>query len=112
MRTNSIMSYPERKAVPERLHEQIRRYREDYVPTEHSNPDLKTNGALLDKHGLTEWAAGRHAILGPPERIVERLLEIREWGVTNIMFALWERGLDNRRQAARVIADKVLPYVR
>lgn len=111
MRTNSIMSYPEKKAVPEELHERIRAFRAEYVPTAHSRPDLKTNSALLDKHDLTEWAASRHAILGPPGRIVERILEVASWGVTNIMFALWDRTVEDRRKSVRIFAEKVLPHV-
>jgi 5,10-methylenetetrahydromethanopterin reductase len=111
MRAMSIMSFPERKGIPEQFHDSIRAFRKEYVATEHSRPDLKTNGALLDKHGLTRWMADRHAILGPPEQVVERIQEIAEWGVTNILISLWDRTLEERRQTARVYAEKVLPHV-
>jgi 5,10-methylenetetrahydromethanopterin reductase len=111
MRTKSVMSYASLKGVPDHLHEPIKAFRKEYVAAEHGRPDLKTNGALLDKYRLTAWAADRQAIIGPPERIVERIQEISSWGVTNITFPLWEPTFDQRRQTARIFAERVVPYV-
>ena len=111
MRTHSLMSYPERKGAPPELHEPIRTFRREYDLTAHGRPDATSNAALLDKCGLTSWSAARHAILGPPEQVVERLQEIAGWGVTNITFPLWEPTWDARRAAARVWAEKVVPFV-
>jgi 5,10-methylenetetrahydromethanopterin reductase len=96
--------------VPEELVPGIRALASEFRDEEHGQMDLPFNASLVDKYGLTDWTAQSHLLGGPPERIVDRIQEIHEYGVDNIIFVLW--GSDEERMHdARVIADKILPQL-
>jgi len=74
--------------VPDQLHQGVRALQREYRSDVHFNPVLgKTNAALLDKYGLTDWAAERFAVAGPPEYCVERLQELVGWGMTSFFIS-------------------------
>ncbi|MER7007562.1 LLM class flavin-dependent oxidoreductase [Dactylosporangium sp. NPDC000555] len=111
MRINSIFKYPKEKGVPEHLLGAVAEFQREFRPAEHGKYELGYNGALLDRLGLTDWIAQRQVLAGPPGRLVERIQEVSEYGVRNIVFALWGESNEHRLRNARIIADHVLPAI-
>jgi hypothetical protein len=73
-----------------------------------SDPVLgRINAALLDKHGLIDWAAGRFAIGRPPDYCTEQLQEFAEWGIASFFIRHKGPGIDTsgRQLREQIIAD-------
>jgi hypothetical protein len=100
------------KLVPERFHAGFRDLQQRYRSSHHQQlGDHHHNAALVDTYGLTEYLASRFAVIGPPEACVERIAEIRSYGVRNIMLSILSQTLPQQIDTMRIIADKVLPFL-
>lgn len=73
----------EGKGLPPELEPNIRAFEADYRYSEHVTNEGH-NGALLEKHGLTEVVTGLWLVGGTPDTVVRRLEEISAWGVRNV----------------------------
>ena len=72
---------PERVAAIEEL-------KQTYDSRHHANPaTASVNAELVDRLGLTDWLAAQSTIAGPIEHCVERLHEVAERGVRNVILA-------------------------
>lgn len=100
----------EGKLVPDDKVEGIAALRREYRLDADGTPDgASANAALVEKHGLTDWAMDRFAITGPPASCVGRLRALRDLGIRS--FFLPHRGEDPGSWL-QVMADQVLPAVR
>lgn len=74
----------EHKFVPERWHGALTQLQERYAVREHDNLVNvgDTNARLVLDTGLVEFLGPRFLLAGPADRIVERVQEMTEWGVT------------------------------
>jgi 5,10-methylenetetrahydromethanopterin reductase len=78
------------KGLPEELVEPVRALQHEYDSRHHAQRDTAmahSNATLVDKYGLRDYLAPRSTIAGPPERCVERLHEVAENGVRNLILA-------------------------
>ena len=74
------------KGLPEELREPMRQMMGEYQSRHHAHPGAANpNEGLIDKYGLRDYLARRGTIAGPPEHCVERLHEIAELGIRNIV---------------------------
>jgi 5,10-methylenetetrahydromethanopterin reductase len=97
--------------VPEQYKQSILSLQREYRQSEKTMVGSPFNVSLLEKYGLKDFIANRHAIVGPPERIIERIQEIAEYGVRNIQIQLgpWGASIEQQRETARVLSDRVFP---
>jgi 5,10-methylenetetrahydromethanopterin reductase len=76
----------EDKGVPESLRDAIAQLQARYDSSVHANPALADHNAqLVDELGLRDWLAAQSTIAGPPSAIIERLREVRSYGVRRIL---------------------------
>jgi 5,10-methylenetetrahydromethanopterin reductase len=74
------------KGLPEHLREPMRAMMGEYQSRHHAQPGAANpNQGLVDRYGLREYLARRGTIAGPPEHCVERLHEIADLGIRNIV---------------------------
>jgi len=71
----------EGKHVPEELHEAVAVLQRDYSPVEHEQLGHTRNATLSDELGLTDFLAGRFAIVGTPDQCREKVRDIAGAGV-------------------------------
>jgi 5,10-methylenetetrahydromethanopterin reductase len=80
----------EGKGLPDEYKERIRGLQSEYDSRHHAQRDTAmshNNALLLDKYGLRDYLAQRSTIAGPPERCIERLHEVADNGVRNLILA-------------------------
>jgi alkanesulfonate monooxygenase SsuD/methylene tetrahydromethanopterin reductase-like flavin-dependent oxidoreductase (luciferase family) len=68
----------------------VRALQHEYDSRHHAQRDTAmahSNATLVDKYGLRDYLAPRSTVAGPPERCVERLHEVAENGVRNLILA-------------------------
>jgi 5,10-methylenetetrahydromethanopterin reductase len=100
------------KLVPEALHAGFRGLQREYKSTHHQQlGDHVWNASLVDKYGLADYLAARFAIVGPPALCVERLAEIRSYGVQNVTLSLLSRDIGGQIETMKRLADTVLPHL-
>lgn len=73
----------EAKAVPDELVPAIRGFERDYAYAEHISQG-NHNGALLDRHGLTDFFARRWLVAGTADQVAARLRELEASGVRQL----------------------------
>jgi 5,10-methylenetetrahydromethanopterin reductase len=74
------------KDVPRELHAALTTLQERYDARHHASPaTAEHNARLIEDLGLVDFLADRSVIAGPPERCVERIAELADLGVTNIL---------------------------
>ena len=77
----------EGKAVPEHLSEKVRQLCDGYQSRFHVTPGgVNPNAQLVDQLGLTDYLAGRLALVGTPEQCIQRIQEVRKYGVERLWF--------------------------
>ena len=100
----------EGKGVPEELAPKLRELVRRYDSSHHASPlTAHANAALVEELGLVDWMAAQSAIVGPPERLVERIHEVAEAGVRNLMVAQW---VPDPFAFMRTFAEQVMPAFR
>ena len=100
----------EGKGLPPDMQARIRGLMSEYQSRHHAQPGQQNpNNELVDKWGLREYLARQGTIAGPPERCVERLHEVADHGVRNIIVSQF---VSDQRQWMRTFADEVLPAFR
>jgi 5,10-methylenetetrahydromethanopterin reductase len=102
----------EGKGLPDELVERVRALQSEYDSRHHAQRDTAlghSNATLLDKYGLRDYLAPRSTIAGPPERCIERLHEVAENGVRNLILAQF---VADQTGWMRKVADEVLPAFR
>jgi 5,10-methylenetetrahydromethanopterin reductase len=78
----------EGKGLPDELVPKVEELKRRYDSTHHASPETAAhNAALVDELGLTGWLASHSTVAGPVSRCVERLAEIAEAGVRNMIVA-------------------------
>jgi 5,10-methylenetetrahydromethanopterin reductase len=100
------------KGLPDELVEPIRALQSEYDSRHHAQRDTALahrNATLLDKYGLRDYLAPRSTIAGPPERCIERLHEVAENGVRNLILAQF---VADQTTWMRQVATEVLPAFR
>lgn len=101
----------EGKLVPEDMREGIEALRRDYrLDADGSADGARENAALVEKHGLLDWAMDRFAIAGPPSYCITRLRALTELGISS--FFLPQRGPLGAEEWLVTMGDEVLPAVR
>lgn len=74
------------KGLPDAYRVPIATLQERYDSSVHATPErAATNAALVRELGLVDFLARRSVIAGPPERCVERIHEVVELGVRNLI---------------------------
>lgn len=104
--------HTEGKGLPPDLVEPIRALQAEYDSRHHAQRDTASqhnNAALVDKYGLRDYLAPRSTIAGPPERCVERLHEVAENGVRNLILAQF---VDDQLGWMRTVSSEVLAAFR
>ena len=100
----------EGKGLPPDMQARIRGLMSEYQSRHHAQPGQQNpNNELVDKWGLREYLARQGTIAGPPERCVERLHEVADHGVRNIIVSQF---VSDQRQWMRTFGDDVLPAFR
>jgi alkanesulfonate monooxygenase SsuD/methylene tetrahydromethanopterin reductase-like flavin-dependent oxidoreductase (luciferase family) len=99
---------PEDPYVPDDVRPRIEQLRRDYDASEHCDPS-GVNVALLEEMGLLDYLADRYAIAGPPELCAQRVDELADVGVTDVVLAGSMRDPDN---TIRRFATDVAPLAR
>jgi 5,10-methylenetetrahydromethanopterin reductase len=101
------------KGVPERLQAGFRGLQSDYKSSHHQQlGDHHWNASLVDKYGLTDYLAGRFAIVGPPEHCVERLQELESFGATNVTISLLSQDLPGQVDTMTQLSTRVFPSLK
>ena len=78
----------EGKGVPPERVAALEELKRTYDSRHHANPaTASANADLVDRLGLTDWLAAQSTIAGPIEHCVERLHEVAERGVRNVIMA-------------------------
>ncbi|HSS08240.1 MAG TPA: LLM class flavin-dependent oxidoreductase [Acidimicrobiales bacterium] len=96
----------EGKALPEEVKPRIEAMKREYDSRHHGQPVGNVNAALVDKYGLAEFLASRGTIAGPPEACAERLQELAERGVSNLLLAQF---MPDKDGWMHTVADQMLP---
>jgi alkanesulfonate monooxygenase SsuD/methylene tetrahydromethanopterin reductase-like flavin-dependent oxidoreductase (luciferase family) len=100
------------KGLPPEHVDAVRALQQEYDSRHHAQRDTAmahTNATLVDKYGLRDYLAPRSTIAGPPERCVERLHEVAENGVRNLILAQF---VGDQKAWMRSVAREVLPSFR
>ena len=77
----------EGKGLPPEHIAGVRELKRAYDSGHHANPAATANAQLVDRLGLTDFLASQSTIAGPIGQCIERLHEVAESGVTNIIMA-------------------------
>jgi 5,10-methylenetetrahydromethanopterin reductase len=102
----------EGKGLPDEYKDRIRALQSEYDSRHHAQRETATaheNARLVDKYGLRDYLAKRSTIAGPPERCIERLHEVAENGVRNLIVAQF---VADQRTWMRTVASEILPAFR
>jgi hypothetical protein len=100
----------EGKALPEELHEPMRRLMAEYQSRHHAQPGpTNPNRHLVDKYGLRDYLAGLGTITGPPEHCVERIRQVAAVGAVNLVVSQF---VNDAETWMATFADEVLPAFR
>jgi alkanesulfonate monooxygenase SsuD/methylene tetrahydromethanopterin reductase-like flavin-dependent oxidoreductase (luciferase family) len=83
-----IKSYGELDGVPDELTDQFAKLGEEYRSDLHNDYDAPHNADLVDKYGLREFMADNWTAAGPPDRILERIENVKRTGVDGVMLFL------------------------
>jgi alkanesulfonate monooxygenase SsuD/methylene tetrahydromethanopterin reductase-like flavin-dependent oxidoreductase (luciferase family) len=76
----------ESKDVPEELRAALTTLQERYDSRHHASPaTAEHNARLVEELGLVDFLAQRSVIAGPPERCAERIGELADLGIANIL---------------------------
>ena len=95
------------KGLPEDLRPAVAELQRRYDSSAHATPErAEANADLVEELGLVDFLARRSVIAGPPERQVERLREIRDLGVTNLILSQF---VDDQLGFMRDFASTVAP---
>lgn len=96
----------EGKNVPEELQESVMALQGEYVASEHEQLGETRNAALSDELGLTDFLAGRFAVVGTPDECLEKVRTIKDAGVDHLLILAISSDSDNiiRRFGQEVIA--------
>jgi alkanesulfonate monooxygenase SsuD/methylene tetrahydromethanopterin reductase-like flavin-dependent oxidoreductase (luciferase family) len=91
--------------VPPRFHEPLRELQRRYDATQHVVWD-GPNAALIDELGLTDYLAGRFAVVGSPQECRQQVAAIAELGVSALVVPATDRDPDGlaERFAQAVVA--------
>lgn len=74
------------KGVPPELHEALSTLQDRYDSRHHASPaTAEHNARLVEELGLVPFLAERSVIAGPPERCAERITELGDLGVRNVL---------------------------
>jgi 5,10-methylenetetrahydromethanopterin reductase len=92
--------------VPDEIAERLRGLRSDFHFDESLRAGFDHNAELVDHYGLREWLGRQFAIVGPPERCIERLRELEAAGAENIVIPMIH---DDVMPYTRQVAEKILP---
>ncbi|WP_436774626.1 LLM class flavin-dependent oxidoreductase [Yinghuangia sp. YIM S09857] len=96
----------EGKGLPDALVPKIEELKRRYDSTHHASPETAAhNAALVDELGLTAWLAGHSTVAGPIGHCTERLAEIEEFGIRNIIVAQF---VPDQITFMRTFADEVV----
>jgi 5,10-methylenetetrahydromethanopterin reductase len=97
----------EGKGLPEELVPRIEELKRRYDSRHHASPATAAHNAdLVDELGLTAYLAQQSTIAGPMERCVERLHEVAEAGVRQIIVAQF---VADPMEFMKIFATQVLP---
>ncbi len=97
----------EGKGLPEDVKSRMAAMMAEYDSRHHAFADgTNVNAHLADKHGLTEFLAGRGTIAGPPGYCVDRLTELAERGVNRMVLAQF---MTDKQTWMRTFADVIAP---
>lgn len=97
----------EGKGLPEELVPRIEELKRRYDSSHHASPATAAhNAALVDELGLTSYLARQSTIAGPVERCIERLHEVAEAGVRQIIVAQF---VPEPMDFMKTFAARVLP---
>jgi alkanesulfonate monooxygenase SsuD/methylene tetrahydromethanopterin reductase-like flavin-dependent oxidoreductase (luciferase family) len=100
------------KGLPDDYRDRILALQSEYDSRHHAQRETATaheNARLVDKYGLRDYLAARSTIAGPPERCIERLHEVAENGVRNLIVAQF---VADQYEWMRTITEKILPAFR
>lgn len=102
---HGFISY-EGKRVPSEMIPRIEELKRRYAAVEHQQPGRTTNSRLLDELGLADFLAERFAVVGTPQDCREKLRNIRDAGVHNVVFTGVAPDVERliRRMGTEVIA--------
>lgn len=78
----------EGKGVPREYRAPLRELIKRYRTEEHADPGFKGNGALVKELGLTEFLAGRFAVVGTASECAEQLRALEKAGVSRVLLSL------------------------
>lgn len=83
-----IKSFGDMERIPAELHDQFAALGEEYRSDLHNKYDASHNAELLDEHDLREFLSEQWAVAGSPDRIQERLRELKAQGVDGVFLLL------------------------
>ncbi|HEX2173158.1 MAG TPA: LLM class flavin-dependent oxidoreductase [Dehalococcoidia bacterium] len=78
----------EGKLIPDELKPQIEKLMGGYDTHQHEQHGPTINAQLPDELGLTEYLADRFGVFGTPAQCIQKVEQIAEAGVTNILFTV------------------------
>jgi alkanesulfonate monooxygenase SsuD/methylene tetrahydromethanopterin reductase-like flavin-dependent oxidoreductase (luciferase family) len=94
----------ESKRVPDEMIAAIERVQRGYAPAAHEHRG-GPNAALVEEPALLDYLARRFAVVGTPDTCAERLWEIANAGITNMLFTGFVR---DRAGLIRALGEDVL----
>jgi 5,10-methylenetetrahydromethanopterin reductase len=95
----------EGKQIPPPIVDRLRRYHEGYNWAEKGRRPRGGNVRLMEELGLTDYFLDRFGVVGTPAEVVERLRQLKSYGVENIQLGA------HTRQNIQLIGEQVLPFV-
>ncbi|GAA4965049.1 TIGR03842 family LLM class F420-dependent oxidoreductase [Yinghuangia aomiensis] len=96
----------EGKGLPDTLVPKVEELKRRYDSTHHASPETAAhNAALVDELGLTRWLAAHSTVAGPIGHCVERLAEIEEAGIRNVIVAQF---VPDQAAFMRTFADEIV----
>lgn len=100
----------EGKGLPDALVPAVEELKRRYDSRHHASPETAAhNAALVDELGLTSFLAAQSTVAGPVEHCVERLHEIAEAGVRNLIVAQF---VPEPTAFMKTFADRIAPHFR
>ncbi len=102
---HSLRGTYEGKMIPPEIEDRLRRYHEGYDWAEKGRRPKGGNVRLMEDLGLEDFFIDRFGICGRPEEVVDRLLQLRSYGIENIQL-----GTHTDRDI-KLVGERVLPFV-
>jgi 5,10-methylenetetrahydromethanopterin reductase len=102
---HSLRGTYEGKLIPPEIEDRLRRYHEGYDWAEKGRRPVGGNVRLMQQLGLVDYFLSRFGVVGSPAEVVERLRQLRSYGVESIQL-----GSHNPRDI-QLIGEQVLPFV-